>query len=262
MRRRILSFALVSTALLLAGCGDEVFSPDPVMPVEEAEAHAEPAPQGTSAMELAEVRQATAPYQDVAAAEDDGYRQFSPHVPGMGIHYLQSSAIAADATSNLDFSLDRSSPEILVYVDDAEKSDQRRLVAVEYAIPVESGETTPPVQATSLFTGAEPHDWHVHPSRHELGLGAGWTVHGECHYQGGVGVFLAEDPGGDFIRLTPFGPAGTWDGTIDPEACPESLGGDALPPLLIVHGKWWTLHAWVWMDNPEGTYHATNPRVN
>ena len=211
--------------------------------------------------ELAELRRATARYQDIRAAREDGYRQFSVHVPKMGVHYLHESAIASDMTSALDRSLDRGDPEILVYVDDAPQSAQRRLVAAEYAIPVEEGEATPPAEALDLFTDAAADEWHVHPSRHALGLGEGWTVHGECHYQTGVGVFLAENPDGDFVRLTPMGPAGTWGGTIEPAACPESLGGVDLPPLLIVHGKWWTLHAWVWLPNPEGVFHDTNPRV-
>lgn len=212
-------------------------------------------------LNLAELRRATARYQDIRAAQEDGYRQFSLHVPKMGLHYLHESAIASDMTSALDRSLDRSDPEVLVYVDDAPRSGQRRLVAAEYAIPVEEGEDTPPAEALDLFAAAGADEWHVHPSRHALGLGDGWTVHAECHYQGGMGVFLAENPDGDFVRLTPIGPAGTWGGSIEPAACPESLGGGDLPPLLIVHGKWWTLHAWAWLPNPEGVFHDTNPRV-
>lgn len=214
--------------------------------------------------QLAQVRRATADYQDVRAAQHDGYVQFSLHVPGMGLHYLQQSAIAPDGSSALDRSLDRADPEILVYVGDVAESSQRRLVAAEYAVPKRSD--SPPSQAVNLFAGAGAHDWHVHPSRHELRLGSGWTVHGECHYEGGLGVFLAEEPDDDFVLLTPVQPVdqpvGTWSGTVEPDACPASLGGSPLPPLLIVHGKWWTLHAWVWLDNPEGVFHPTNPRIS
>lgn len=209
---------------------------------------------------LAEVRSATAKYQNVEKAESDGYMQFSIHVPFMGIHYLHESAINPDASSNLDNSLDRKSPEILVYVDDAPQSQQRRLVAVEYAVPKNSG--TPPANALNLFPGLEEHDWHVHPSVDELPLPDTWTVHGECHYRGGLGVFLAEDPGGNNVLWTPpTGAFGSWSGTVEPMQCPSSLGGNPLPPLLIAHGKWWTLHAWVWQPNPEGVFHPTNPRI-
>lgn len=211
--------------------------------------------------ELAQVRRATAEYNDLRAATADGYVQFSPHVPGMGIHYVHSSAMNSDGSSALDDMLDPSSPEILVYVDQASQSHQKRLVAAEYAIP-KDGEA-PPENAVELFSGADAGDWHVHPSAHEFSmLGHDWTLHGECHYEGGLGVFLAENPAGDFVLWAPpTGAFGSWSGTVAPDQCPTSLGGDPLPPLLIAHGKWWTLHAWVWMPNPEGVFHATNPRV-
>lgn len=209
---------------------------------------------------LGQVRRATAPYQDLGNAEEDGYVQFSPHVPNMGYHYLHDSNINADGSSALDNKLDRKDPEILVYVDDSAESSQRRLVAAEYAVPKESG--TPPQNAQNLFPGLTAHDWHVHPSTHELPLSDDWTVHGECHYQGGLGVFLAEDPGGNFVLFTPpTGAFGSWSGTVAPDQCPGSLGGNPLPPLLIAHGKWWTLHAWVWYDNPDGVFHPTNARI-
>lgn len=217
--------------------------------------------QGQANHELARVRHATAPYNDLRKATADGYVQFSPHVPGMGIHYLHPSAIGSEGESTLDDMLDPLSPEILVYVDQAPRSHQRRLVAVEYAVPKEGD--TPPDNAVELFSGADAGDWHVHPSAHEFGSALeGWTLHGECHYRGGIGVFLAENPTGDFVLWTPpTGAFGSWSGTVAPDQCPEALGGSPLPPLLIAHGKWWTLHAWVWMPNPEGVFHATNPRV-
>lgn len=235
-------------------------APDGPAPDARASMHA------ATRMELAGVREATAPYQDVAAAEADGYAQFSPHVPGMGIHYLTSGAFDDNGNSTLDGTLDRSDPEILVYVDDAPESPERRLVAVEYAIPKQGG--NPPQNAVDLFSGADAGDWHVHPSSHELPLPNSWTVHGECHYEGGIGVFLTEDPGGSFKLWIPAPPpasngvVGSWSGTVEPDQCPTSLGGDPLPPLLVAHGKWWTLHAWVWMGNPEGVFHPTNPAVN
>ena len=114
-----------------------------------------------------------------------------------------------------------------------------------------------------LFTEAEADDWHIHPSVHELPLPDTWTIHGECHYAGGIGVFLAENPEGDFVHWTPpSGPFGSWSGTVEPAECPETMGDTQLPPLLIAHGNWWTLHVWIGRDNPEGMFHATNPNVS
>lgn len=211
--------------------------------------------------EIEMVRSAVEPYEDLATARDAGYVQFSVHVPGMGVHYLHDSAINSDATSALDGSLDREEPEVLVYVNGESGSSEADLVAVEYAIPQE-GES-PPAEAVDLFAEADAEDWHVHPSVHELPLPDTWTIHGECHYQGGIGVFLAENPDGEFVFWTPpTGALGSWNGTVEPAQCPETLGEQQLPPLLLAHGKWWTLHAWVSLDNPEGMFHPTNPQVS
>lgn len=208
--------------------------------------------------ETSQLREATVAYDDVSMAREDGYAQFSPKVPGMGYHYLDASAVNDDGTSDLDRSLEVTEPEILVYTGGEDDAD-KQLAAVEYAIPKEG--SSPPQEAVELFPEADASDWHVHPAAHEIGLESGWTIHAECHYEGGAAVFLAENPNGSFVRLTPGGPAGTWSGTIAPDQCPQELDGDSLPPLLLVHGKWWTLHAWVWMDNPEGLFHPTNPNV-
>lgn len=74
---------------------------------------------------LAQVRQATAAYHDVAAAEAAGYEEASPCVPGMGYHYARGVAEAADE-------LDPLNPEMLVYAPRPDGS--LRLVAVEYAL--------------------------------------------------------------------------------------------------------------------------------
>ena len=257
--------ALLAVPFALAGCDQPGAPTGPDSDTEEisATSHSQGPANVTASetrAELAVVRRATARYQDVRKAVADGFVQFSPHVPGMGIHYLDDSAIGMNGSSALDHSLDPSNPEILVYVDDAPRSPQRRLVAAEYAVPKEGD--APPSEAVNLFSGADAGDWHVHPSVHELPLSDDWTVHGECHYRGGIGVFLAENPEGDFVLWTPpTGPFGSWSGTVEPGECPSAIGEQPLPELLIAHGKWWTLHAWVWYDIPEGVFHATNPRV-
>lgn len=264
MRRLLQISALFLTVLFFTSCDSVINSQkesvEDLNTVEQQISAAHLPQQAGLNKALAELRSATAKYQDLRKAEVDGYVQFSPHVPNMGVHYLHKSIINDDGSSALDNNLDHMNPEILVYVDDESKSSQRRLVAAEYAIPKESD--SPPANALELFPGLEEHDWHVHPSSHELPLSDDWTIHGECHYEGGLGVFLAENPNSDFVFWTPpTGAFGSWGGTVQPDQCPKSLGEDPLPPLLIAHGKWWTLHAWVWYPNPEGIFHSTNPRV-
>lgn len=255
----------VSTSLLavlgLVACDEQPTTPaDGATPVEAEVASSQTA--SAHQQELAEVRRALAPYNDLRAARADGYTQFSVHVPNMGVHYLAASAIGAGGGSTLDGSLDRTEPEVLVYVDDAAEPATRnprsRLVAAEYAVPKDGA--SPPPEAVGLFTGADAHDWHVHPSRHEFGLPSTWTIHGECHYGSGLGIFLAEN-GSGFLLWTPVaGPVGSWGGPpVTASDCPAT--GPAGTPLLIGHGKWWTLHVWAWYPNPEGVFHATNPRV-
>lgn len=257
---------LLVAGLVLAGCDQSPSAPEQETAKEESILNQYQSNLYSNGpftlMELIEVVRATARYQFARRAQAAGYVLFSPFVPNMGYHYLHNSAIGEDATSTLDRSLSRANPEILVYVPRGpiRQLSLRGLVAVEYAIPKQ--EANPPPEAVNLFSGADAHDWHVHPSSHELPLSNDWTVHGECHYRGGLGVFLVESPSGAYLLWTPpTGPFGSWNGSIAPDQCPTSLGGDPLPPLLIVHGKWWTLHAWVWLHNPEGVFHPTNPNV-
>ena len=85
-------------------------------------------------LQLEEVRHATARYLDVDAAVADGYVDIGAFVPGMGWHYLKGSIV--------DSRFSATRPELLVYADDP-CGGKRRLVAVEYAIPLELSERAP-----------------------------------------------------------------------------------------------------------------------
>lgn len=114
------------------------------------------APTANIQPQLAVVRQATAPFHSLAAAERAGYAKFLPcfdlpGVGGMGQHYLLGSA--------LDGTVDAAQPEVLVYTPDSTK-----LLAVEYVVP------------KALWTGAEPPELfgqHFH-SNDALGV---WALH-------------------------------------------------------------------------------------
>lgn len=260
-----LSFGLLITACDSGLTGSEA----PETPTPQASQQGPPENPGIQGLNA--VRNATEEYKDISEAQADGYKLFSPFVPGMGFHYLHESIINEDGSSALDRRLNRTKPEILVYSDKtAGNSDQfaphsEGFAAVEYAIPKGDGETEPPQHAVALFNNAGADDWHVHPSTEELPpsvVANIATIHAECHYKGGIGVFLAEDMNGNFVLFTPpTGAFGSWSGTVAPDQCPTMLGGNSLPELRIVHGKWWTLHAWIWVSNPEGIFHPTNPDV-
>lgn len=121
-----------------------------------------------AALQLENVRHATARYLDVDAAVADGYVDIGAFVPGMGWHYLKGS--------NVDNRFSAARPELLVYADDP-CGGKRRLVAVEYAIPLAASERAP-----QGFAG--PADrWDAN---HELGL---WTLHAWIWEYNPDGVF-------------------------------------------------------------------------
>ncbi len=106
--------------------------------------------------ELAAARRATAKYHDVNVAVADGYLPVSPHIPGMGAHYVNFAL--------LDAVFDIERPEILLY--SMAEGNRPKLVAVEYvaASPVPS--PVPP----DGFTG-DSDEWDVHEA--------------SCHYPDG-----------------------------------------------------------------------------
>jgi hypothetical protein len=119
-------------------------------------------------LQIEEVRQATARYLDVNAAVADGYVDIGAFVPGMGWHYLKSSIV--------DNRFSATRPELLVYADDP-CAGKRRLVAVEYAIPLQLSERAP-----QGFVG-HADNWDAN---HELGL---WTLHAWIWEYNPDGVF-------------------------------------------------------------------------
>lgn len=124
-------------------------------------------------VQLEEVREATSRYVDVDAAVADGYVDVGAFVPGMGWHYVNSERI--------DQRFKPGHPEILVYADDP-CGGKRRLVAVEYAIPLALSDKAP-----KGFLGRADH-WHEDQA---LGL---WTLHAWVWEYNPDGVFAAYNP--------------------------------------------------------------------
>jgi hypothetical protein len=85
-------------------------------------------------LQLDQAREAAARYLDVDAALAAGYADIGVFMPNMGWHYLNEGL--------LDGEFDWTEPELLVYVDDP-CSAKRRLVAVEYAVPLSLAKRAP-----------------------------------------------------------------------------------------------------------------------
>jgi hypothetical protein len=126
--------------------------------------------------ELAEVRRATAKYNDLSKALADGYVDINVFIPQMGFHFLRPAFLDADFQHN--------KPELLVYAADPYKN-RLQLVAVEYAVP---------------------------------------------------------------LNLSPDGPPEGFSGSSDMWHMNEEFG-------------LWTLHVWLWLDNPDGMFAEFNPRL-
>lgn len=130
-------------------------------------------PPASAVLELEAVRQATARYLDVDQAVADGYVDVGVFFANMGWHYLKGDL--------LDARFDATAPEFLVYADDP-CGGKRRLVAVEYAVPLAMSKKAP-----AGFTG--PADAWTANTNFEL-----WTLHAWIFEYNPDGVFAGENP--------------------------------------------------------------------
>ncbi|MCU4716596.1 hypothetical protein [Halapricum hydrolyticum] len=135
--------------------------------------------------ELAEVRSATAAYNNPANAEAAGYHaEEAPPVCGMGYHWM-----------NLDlamtFEVVKTKPEVLAY---GERNGNLVLGAVEYAVP-KGPEPFFPEPPEDLFENADP-EWHVLelPPEAPAPTEELWTLHAWVHNYNPEGVFHPTNP--------------------------------------------------------------------
>lgn len=123
-------------------------------------------------VQLEMVRRATARYLDEQAAIDAGYVDIGVFYTNMGHHYLKPERLDAD------FELE--TPELLVYADDP-CGGGRRLVAVEYAVPLSLVKDAP-----SGFVGSDDR-WTVN-QQFQL-----WTLHVWLYEHNPAGVFASHN---------------------------------------------------------------------
>jgi len=91
-------------------------------------------PPPLAVLQLDQVRDATARYIDVDKAVAAGYVDIGLFVPNMGWHYMKEKLV--------DERFDPTKPELLVYADDP-CGGKRKLVAVEYAVPLSLSRRAP-----------------------------------------------------------------------------------------------------------------------
>jgi hypothetical protein len=129
-------------------------------------------PPPAALVQLEHVRHATARFLDVDQALQEGYVDIGLFYPNMGFHYLKPEL--------LDDTFEPEKPELLVYADDP-CGGKRRLVAVEYAVPVALTNRAP-----AGFAG--PADQWVVNQQFQL-----WTLHAWLWEYNPDGVFAAHN---------------------------------------------------------------------
>lgn len=134
------------------------------------------------ARDLERVRQSTAAFRDLAAAQAVGYPTAKPPclanamAGGMGHHYVNRSFV--------DAKLELERPEILLYAPDGD--GKSKLVAVEYIIPyrIRSRESEPPtIFGEKLRRSDELSLWYLHVwawEENSNGLFADWNPAVKC----------------------------------------------------------------------------------
>ena len=121
--------------------------------------------------ELQQAKIATAKYNNFNNAIADGYVDINVIVPEMGYHFLKMN--------NLNETFEYDKPEILVY--NKEENGRMKLVALEYAVPIDLSTNAPPG-----FTGDDD-KWSVYE-------GVLWTLHAWIWEYNPEGVFNPTNP--------------------------------------------------------------------
>jgi len=126
MRRHKLTVFAVICTLLIGTLPLSVHGVSAVTPTDNLSAETN--------RQLAQARRATAKYNDVSAAEEDGYVNINIYESGEGLHYVNFSLI--------DGTFDPAHPEVLLYAP-SPNENRMVLVAVEYVVPLSASATAP-----------------------------------------------------------------------------------------------------------------------
>ena len=130
-------------------------------------------PPPLAVLQLDQARTAADKYFDVDKAVADGYTDIGVFMPNMGWHYLNNQL--------LDEKFDWTKPELLVYADDP-CGGKRKLVAVEYAVPLALSNKAP-----AGFVGRAD-EWDANQTFQI------WTLHAWVYEFNPDGVFAAFNP--------------------------------------------------------------------
>ncbi|WP_435318933.1 hypothetical protein [Haloarchaeobius sp. TZWSO28] len=142
---------------------------------------------GNLKWELAEVRSATAEYNNPVNALADGYQATDHAVCGMGYHYLNPALLGT---------IERTAPQVLAYGED----DEGELVlgAVEYLVPKAGPYSDMPPSYFDYDDGRE--EWGTLQAPPTADFDYLWALHVWVHTNNPEGVFHHTNPREQFTR--------------------------------------------------------------
>jgi hypothetical protein len=174
--------SLLLTVLVLSGCDSQNNTDNPITVNPQKEGSYSNGDnilskcRGNSALyrELSIARQSTAKYHRIEKAIEDGYVDINVVVQNMGYHFMKAE--------NIDGTFDPGKPPLLVYSNNS-VNGKMRFVAVEYAVPYDPANPTPPAG----FTGSD--DVWEYDSINGL-----WECHAWVWYNNPDGIFSEFNP--------------------------------------------------------------------
>lgn len=200
--------------------------------------------------QLDTVKEATTKYEDPKQAMEDGFKFGGPYVPGMGWHFTHPDRLQTAAEDGLDIE----KPPMLTYLDN-DHTDGLELAAVEYGLP--KGEADSP----DLFNDENAdatEEWHTHEAASHVFSNANGqqdrpkdVAFESLTTKDNWAEFRPVDQdlqAGDSIALD-WGKANAKEGDEKEERVVD---------LVANHPSLTTLHAWVHVENPAGTFRPVN----
>jgi hypothetical protein len=203
-------------------------------------------------VQVRSVTNATTKYRDIGEALADGYEIMGPYVPDMGFHLTNFTRIKQAERGGINIR----HPQGLTY------NLARELGSVEYIVPLDDDEPDVFNDEGEDLDTSELEGWHPHHgAQHVFANGNGvqddrstlsvdelLTNDNWAEFSDENPAFPSEEPGlkaGDELEVN-------WG--HQPGDDPETRVVD----FVIEHRDWWTLHAWVHFDNPEGVFAPFN----
>lgn len=203
-------------------------------------------------VQVRSVTKATEKYREISEAMDDGFEIMGPYVPDMGFHLVNFKRIRQAARRGINIR----QPQGLTY------NPRRKLGSVEYIVPLAGGAPDVFNDEDEKLDTTESEGWHPHHgAQHVFANGNGEqddrpTLSVDDLLSNDNWAELSDENSAfpDEVSGLEAGDSLTVNWGHQPGDPPETRTVD----FVIEHDDWWTLHAWLHFDNPEGVFASFN----